>query len=247
MCTVSWLREPAGYQVFFNRDERRTRAPGLPPALGERSGVRWLAPLDGDQLGTWIGVNQHGLSLGLLNRYEESPLLGSGGPWVSRGRLVASLLDVTDLETLGQRLRDQALDRYQPFSLTVFAPGAPAGILAWDGAELRREQVSTSGLVLTSSGYDQAEAARVRAEIFAASAAAGPWTGERLEELHHSHRPERGPFSICMHRDDAATVSFTRLVVTERAVEIGYVPGPPGETSERIVRVRPRDPGNETR
>ena len=30
-----------------------------------------------------------------------------------------------------------------------------------------------------------------------------------LRRLHRSHLPERGPFSICMHRSDAATVSYT--------------------------------------
>ena len=43
MCTLSWIRQLDGYHVFFNRDERRTRAAGLPPEPGERGGVTWLA------------------------------------------------------------------------------------------------------------------------------------------------------------------------------------------------------------
>ena len=34
MCTLSWLREtddPDSYQLFFNRDERRTRRAAAPP------------------------------------------------------------------------------------------------------------------------------------------------------------------------------------------------------------------------
>ena len=41
-----------------------------------------------------------------------------------------------------------------------------------------------------------------------------------------SHEPERGPFSICMHRREAATVSYTEIDVTRNRATMGYVPGP---------------------
>src|SRR5262245_8061057 len=71
--TVSWTPTREGYALRFNRDERRTRGPGLPPGMMEGDGVRFLAPTDADAGGTWIGVNQFGLTVGLLNRYHEAP------------------------------------------------------------------------------------------------------------------------------------------------------------------------------
>jgi hypothetical protein len=235
MCTVSWLREPAGYQVFFNRDERPTRAPGLPPQVGDLNGVRWLAPRDGDQLGTWIGANELGVTLGLLNRFEESPARSTGGGFRSRGLLVTSLLDLGDLDGLERRLHESDLSIYQPFTLTSFAPGEAARLFAWNGSRLSRQDRAHSALVLTSSGYDQAEATRIRGALFEDAQAEGGSAAEAFEALHRSHFPERGPFSICMHREEAATVSFTRVAVRPGSVEMTYVPGPPGETPESTV------------
>lgn len=43
--------------------------------------------------------------------------------------------------------------------------------------------------------------------------------------LHHSHRPERGPYSTCMHRENASTVSYTEVTVSWQAASMRYVPG----------------------
>ncbi len=45
MCTVSWTRQDGGYRLFCNRDEKHTRRIALPPAVRERRGVRFIAPL----------------------------------------------------------------------------------------------------------------------------------------------------------------------------------------------------------
>lgn len=232
MCTVSWLCEPAGYHVFFNRDERPTRAPAHPPALGETAGVRWAAPLDGDHLGTWIAANHFGLGLALLNRYEESPVPGDPVPgrFVSRGLLLRSLLDVSSLGALSIRLAHLEADRYQPFSLLGFALGEDARLFRREGPRLAEERRGNSGLLLTSSGSDQRAAARARGAVFAAAGREAAWTPERMAELHRSHLPARGPCSVCMHRDDAATVSFTHLEVTRTVVSLRYTPGPPCQT-----------------
>ena len=56
MCTVSWIHQGPGYQLFCNRDEKHTRRPASKPQLLTRGGVRFLAPIDGDFGGTWIAV-----------------------------------------------------------------------------------------------------------------------------------------------------------------------------------------------
>jgi hypothetical protein len=230
MCTVSWIRELDGYHVFFNRDERRTRAQGIAPEPGERGEVKWLAPRDGESHGTWIGANLHGVTLAILNRWHESPVAGDG-PWTSRGLLVRDLLDAGSLEEIAQRLEATDLKVYQPFTLTAFETGLDVSVFAWTGRGTVRDRVSETGMVLTSSGYDQ-EAAMRRAELFARYADPRP---EQFEAVHASHEPERGPLSVCMHRPEAETVSFTRIDVDPERVVMTYVPGSPGETTERIV------------
>ena len=41
-----------------------------------------------------------------------------------------------------------------------------------------------------------------------------------------SHLPEPGAFSICMHREDAGTVSYTEIVIEDRLGIMRYHPGP---------------------
>ena len=71
MCTVTWILDGDSYSLYFNRDELRTRQPALPPQRHQERGVRFLSPTDGDAGGTWIAVNEYGLSLGLLNDYSS--------------------------------------------------------------------------------------------------------------------------------------------------------------------------------
>jgi uncharacterized protein with NRDE domain len=71
MCTVTWLMEADSYTVFFNRDELKTRSHALHPAIKEQNGVRYIAPVDLDGGGTWIGVNEFGLTCGLLNNHRS--------------------------------------------------------------------------------------------------------------------------------------------------------------------------------
>jgi hypothetical protein len=56
-----------------------------------------------------------------------------------------------------------------------------------------------------------------------ASAGSTEW----LRRLHRSHSPKRGPYSTCMHRDDAATVSYTEVVVSRHGATMGHTPGAP--------------------
>ncbi len=70
MCTVSWIHEEGGYQLFSNRDETYTRKPALPPSAREQRGVRFIAPIDGDQGGSWIGVSAAGYAFGAFYQLE---------------------------------------------------------------------------------------------------------------------------------------------------------------------------------
>ena len=102
MCTVSWLPEPGGFTLCFNRDERRTRGAALPPESRRAGGRAFLAPYDSDHGGTWLAVNDAGLALGLLYAWAMGwegapfetvvPALGAGfalaglpfGFWIAR-------------------------------------------------------------------------------------------------------------------------------------------------------------------
>lgn len=228
MCTASWLVRPDGYELFFNRDELRRRARAEPPRLWQHGPVRFLAPVDAEAGGTWLAANEFGLTVALLNLYGESAPAASGA-FVSRGRLVEHLAASANLRLLRAQLAPEVLASFRPFTLLALALGEAAWAARWDGERLA--EVVLDLPLLSSSGYDTAAAETARRALWQREilAAGGPST-ERLLEFHRSHEPERGPFSPCMHRDDARTVSFTHVSVSPTAVAMRYAGGPPCRT-----------------
>ena len=219
-----------GYALAMNRDERRTRGPALPPGPVDAGGVAALMPVDGDAGGTWISVNERGHALALLNRWDESPH-DAGTPLVSRGLLVRDLAGLPGTAGLGIALAGIPLARYRPFTLVSVTPGGHPALFEWNGQELSHKSVSQPGLVRTSSGSDQAGVENSRGSLFrAAREASGRLTPELLTALHRSHQPERGQLSICMHRDEAVTVSFSLITVSGDQMLFRYVAGSPCET-----------------
>jgi len=217
MCTVSWLYDAQGYEVFFSRDEKLTRPPALAPRILIRNSVRCVSPMDTEGGGTWIGVNELGATVCLLNAYTGAP---AGA--ISRGLLVESLLHCSAVETVAQ-LRRIDLTNFAPFKLLALEQGASARIFTWDGVHLL--PVAPVRNLLTSSSVDDAGAACRREEVFPAQP-----DSKSLLAFHQSHSPERGAHSVCMHRADAATVSFSRIRVTRSRVQFQYLPGAPCTT-----------------
>ena len=73
-----------------------------------------------------------------------------------------------------------------------------------------------------------------------------------VRNLHQSHDPVPGPFSICVHREDAATVSYTEVCCSEEGISMSYRNGSPcltdlfdSETSLAFGATGNRNPVNE--
>ena len=240
MCTISWIHQGPGYQLFCNRDEKHTRLQASKPQLLMHGGVRFLAPIDGDFGGTWIAVNEFGLSLALLNRGPGSPAQ------LSRGLLVMNLIAAPTLTEVMARFATSNLSDFAPFTLLGLAPGLPAALLAWDGRE--RGVVADAGpsMPLVSSSVDPegcASRRRATLERFRAkSPALRPGT---LLAFHRSHAPVAGAHSVCMHRDDAQTVSFTWVTLERGEANMYYAAGSPcrslaGESLSLALCSRPQ-------
>lgn len=241
MCTASWIREAGRFELFFNRDEQRTRAAALPPTVVELGDLRAVMPIDGQDHGTWIAANACGLVVALLNLYEvdyrpERP--------TSRGHLVRALAGATSLAEARQRLAGEPVERMRAFTVAVFAP--PFGpsdlvLFTWDGVALA-ENAGAVEAPLVSSGRElpRVRAARLAAWQELVLANGGP-TAERLERFHTSRLPEPGLLAVAMEREDACTVSLTRVRVDAREVVMTYRPGlPPSSASATTVAIARR-------
>lgn len=235
MCTLSWTPVPGGYALAMNRDERRTRARGLPPAPLVVRDVPVLLPTDPDAGGSWVSVNRLGLSLALLNRFEESPHDPSG-TFTSRGLLIRGLCWLASPDQVYQELGKLPLLSYRPFTLASLARGGLPHLYDWNGRVLGQTIIAQPGLIRASSGSDQLRAEQVRGALFRAAAEEPDGlTAAVLERLHRSHLPEKGPLSICMHREEAMTVSLSLVTVDDNIMSIFYVDGPPGETTGGVA------------
>lgn len=226
MCTVSFIPKSRGFYLAMNRDEKLTRFTALPPTIvgfGDRRAILPREPSGG----TWIAANDAGICFTLINwhRIAREPARAV----VSRGQVVAALAGVCSAKQISRCLASLPLGKLRPFRLIVAVPSVRKLIeWQWDLRHLRMQSHRWRRHHWFSSGLDEAVAEARRAKTCAAarrqiSSGSIDW----LRRLHRSHQPTRGAFSICMHRADAATVSYTEVIANNGTVTMRYKPGPP--------------------
>ena len=210
----------------MNRDEKRDRFAALAPAIVETGNHRAVFPREPTG-GTWISVNDVGVCLALINwhRIERKPKSDA----LSRGLVVKELAGQSTADELAASLKRLPLRNLRPFRLIVISPDDRSAIeWSWDLRLLTRRDHDWHQQHWFSSGFDEHRAEVERAKICASAGVnTTGYSLKRLRQLHCSHAPKRGPFSICMHRADAATVSYTEVSVTENSASMRYASGPP--------------------
>lgn len=226
MCTVSWQFDTAGYQLFFNRDELNSRQPALLPEIKQHQNTRIIAPTDTDAGGTWISVNEHGLTLCLLNNYA-APAQIADQDWISRGQLVSDHSHFREPDGLINQLQSIHLNHYRPFDLLALSLNDHIWQLSWDGSQL--QQIKNPNMPLTSSSFETQAVINSRLQQF--SELAVP-SAIQLQRYHASHQPERGGHSVCMHRDNGQTVSFSHISVNRSHINFNYYAGSPCQASK---------------
>lgn len=230
MCTVTFSPRGMGYCLAMNRDEKRTRAVALPPTRRMVNGRTVVGPTEPGG-GTWIALNDRGATLALINWYSVPQDAEKDA--LSRGEIVTRTSHADSPGAAHAALTELPLNRIRPFRLIgVFPRSRDLVEWRWDRDQLDRRQVPWEIRQWVSSSHDESAAQRIRGETFRdaldqPSAGSVAW----LRRLHRSHTPEHGPFSTCMHRPDAATVSYAEITVAARTATMHYHPGPPCERS----------------
>jgi hypothetical protein len=225
MCTVSWIHKDGGYHLFCNRDEKKERSPALPPRVDQRGWVRFIAPVDPQSGGSWIGVNEFGVSVCLLN--SANPV-NAAAALRSRGLIVRDVIWAESTEDCALWLNQLDLSRVAPFTVLLLQPGTPAIIGAWNGEYVDVIRSADSYVPLTSSSHDSSRAREIRRREFRALAAsAGVVDPALLYAFHSGHGPAPSAYSTCMHRPDAETVSFSHIAVTPKEIRFSYWPTSP--------------------
>ena len=233
MCTVTFLPRADGYGVGMNRDEQRRRVPGIFPGVQSVEGSEVIGPSEPSG-GRWTVSNARGTTLALLNWYGQ-PGPGLSAP-LSRGELVTRLAGVGALAEAEGRIGGMDLGRFRPFRLVAFF-GREQRIREWrwDGGTRTRRDLDWGPQIWASSGYDERAAQAQRGAQFKAWLDRGALEDRKgLEHFHCSHEPERGALSVCMHRKEAATVSFTLFQIESKRVTMDYWSGAPCQREKSV-------------
>lgn len=228
MCTVSWLGGVGLVELFTNRDEQRSRpAAERPSEWVTPNGTRFLAPRDPLGGGSWVAANEHGVALCLVNHYQAAEPGGSS--LLSRGTVIVDLADGRDLGQVESLATELELERLRGFRVLALHPEESPLLFSWDGAEAACERGSMVAPPLISSSVTlpEVEVAR-RAAYRVAVEEHGGETSAALQAFHASRSPEPGPLAVAMSRQDACTVSHTRVRIDTDTVEMEYAEGPPG-------------------
>ena len=238
MCTISFAPTSGGFYLAMNRDEKRSRPVAVPPeivSVGER---RAILPRD-PKGGTWVSVNDVGVCLALINWHgiERNPV----GEIASRGKVTTSLASASSSSEITDRLMSLTLRRYRPFRIIGVIPSEQLVTeWRWNVEAVVNRTHAWQRQHWFSSGFDELRAEFERGRVCdAAHRKKREPSIASLRRLHQSHAPSRGPFSICMHRDDAVTVSYTEVEVSDLGVVMRYSNGSPCLMQPMITHTLP--------
>lgn len=230
MCTMTWFLTDSGYELFFNRDERVTRHRALPPSVQEHSqangGLRYISPTDADAGGTWIASNETGVTVCLLNHYQFQQI-STYKKWVSRGEIVREFSQFVELTQARRHFETLNLDDFRAFRMFIIEPSGRNLLLVWDGHAARVENDVKAPK--SSSSVDAKYVKSIRKQLFTDLGLTTSTSSEDFIKYHSSHAPSKSKESVCMHREDAKTVSFSHVKVDIESVTYRYADGSPCE------------------
>jgi hypothetical protein len=250
MCTlVLYFRVFPGYPlvVAANRDEALTR-PSAPPMQ------LWSAPwvYGGQDLlagGTWLGVNEHGLTVGILNR--QSPL--PADPHCrSRGHLCLDALKYDSASAALHAILEQKGRSYNPFNLVIADQDSAYVLHNQNGSTGSFTVVSLEPgfhIVTNRNPNDQAcsRVSRFTPRFIKISQALVPQSISLVDlfaSLRHQMATHAAPLhdardGLCIHLNGYGTCSSTLLAYSqqERRYAYHFAPGPPCLTHYKEVEL----------
>jgi hypothetical protein len=226
VCTISVVPTADGFRLACNRDERRTRPTASGPRLHRTGAHQALWPVDPQSGGTWIGVNDAGLAMVLLNRHPRNAPAST--PTESRGVLIPRLLGAARIETVVARARTELRSAgahvpFEPFTLVMIQRHDVATVDYRAGTMAIMRRRLTRPVMFTSSSLGDELVDPPRRRLFAALVESSRRPLAAQAQFHRHSWPDRPQISVRMTRTDAATVSHTTIDVCGETIAIEYL------------------------
>lgn len=248
MCTLALyfsVFESYPLIVAANRDEYYARPSAPPHAIAERPFI--FGGKDLESGGTWLGINQHGLLVGVLNRRLENAEGRSKKR--SRGLLCLDVLGAENPNRALEILQRHPGSAYRPFNLLIASAGRcyvaynlgdaidvvslNPGLHVLSNASVfdpRSEKLDTAFGLFSEIGKN----AGGHAESFLTESHDGPppclASFRAALSSHRVSKPGNDPRgAICVHADPYGTVSSSVVMLAAREKRFHYyhAPGAP--------------------
>jgi uncharacterized protein with NRDE domain len=196
MCTLVARFDPKAEHplvVAANRDERLDRPAG-PPKLWPGP-LPFLAPVDLQAGGSWLGLNARGVFVAITNRFGVPRDEARG----SRGKLVTDALAAPSAAELHARLSRLSPTAFNAFHL--FYADVLGAYVTWsDGSTVSQERLSPGLHVITERSLGGDDRARTeRARTFWREHVAPEEREEDLAAMMRFHAPDDPLGSLCVH------------------------------------------------
>jgi uncharacterized protein with NRDE domain len=219
MCTVVFMPGSNKYYFASLRDEDPKRAKATIPTLQSNNEVMYLSPTDPVGGGTWIGVNETGHVIILLNGGFEKHRVR--GPYLkSRGVIVKDILS-SAMPVVDWMLMD--MENIEPYTLVVSADNNLFQ-LVWDGTAKHKIRLTTDTPHLWSSStlYNN-KTKTYRAELFENWIATNPKISKKsLLDFFNSVGDNENGF-IINRNECIKTLSYSFIELTDKAALMNYL------------------------
>ena len=226
--------------VAANRDEHLDR-PATPPILLRDAAPRAMGGRDLRANGTWLGVNEAGVVVGVLNRRSPAP---PDPARRSRGQLAVELLGYDAASAAAAHAAAEPPGRCNPFNLLIADPSAAFAVSQPHDGPLRSTPLEPGLHLLTNLDVNDPTCPRIAVsyrrfatagDAFAADGEVDAFVRGLRDVLadHATALDPRGPGSLCVHAGTFGTRSSSLILVPPagRPVRYLHADGPPCRTA----------------
>ena len=151
MCSIIIIRNSGNLIVATNRDELLDRA-SESPKIRREGLLKNFSPKDSSKGGTWLGLNEKGLFVGITNRFTPRP----NQSLTSRGLITKKALEAGSPSEALKRLSKLRAKDFNPFHLLI-ANRHETQIFWNDGIKFTQFQVTEKSFILTESSFGAGE------------------------------------------------------------------------------------------
>jgi len=249
MCTLAiYFRCTAEVPVAVaaNRDEFYDRPASAPRVVATEPWI--VAGIDLVAGGTWLGVNEHHLLVGLVNRRTgQMP----DPTRRSRGLLCLETLRHATVDAAAATVSHEPGDRYNPFNMLIASPDAACVVGNVTGT-VKLTPLDPGVHLLTNLELNDAECPRIAKSYRLFDGARHflrprtlPAYREALAEILADHstpldpRSAGPPNNLCVHTERFGTRSSTILMfdAAQRAYQMWHADGAPCRTPYAVVHL----------